>query len=217
MLRMRRGAPIETTRSEAFSDGVFAVAITLLALDLLRIHADPAQGITLIDALGASWPTLLAFAASFAFVAVAWTNHHYVFVRVKLQSRALNWANLLLLAGVTIVPWVTSILAQSLGDPAGDHGRQEILLYAAVTLFGTLSWGLVYHVLATSPELLENAAHAQGFVSDRSATLVGLVTITIAAFVGYIWSPLIATGLFLALPVFYAFASEGFEAHDSAS
>ncbi|MEP7284141.1 MAG: TMEM175 family protein [Chloroflexota bacterium] len=215
MLRPRRAEPTETSRLEAFSDGVFAVAITLLALDLSRIHADPSQAITLAGALGANWPTLLAFAASFAFVGVAWTNHHHVFVRVMVQSRALNWANLLLLAGVTIVPWATSILAQSLGDAAGDHGRQEILLYAAVTSFGALTWGLVFHVLATSPELLEDPTHAKGFVTDRSATLVGLITTAIAAFVGYFWSPLIATGLFLALPVFYAVASEGFESHES--
>ena len=211
MLRPRRGQPTETTRSEAFSDGVFAVAITLLALDLSRIHADPAQGITLGMSLSANWPTLLAFAASFAFVGVAWTNHHNVFVRVKLQSRALNWSNLLLLAGITMVPWATSSLAQSLGDPSGDHGRQAILLYAAVLLFGSFTWGLIFHVLTTSLELLEDVEHAKGFKADRNASLIGIITNLIGAVIGYFWSPLVATIIFFALPVFYAIASEGFE------
>lgn len=90
-------------RTEAFSDGVFGVAITLLALDLARIHANP-PNTTLVQALRLEWPTLLAFAASFVFIGVAWTNHHNVFRRVALQTRALNGANLLLLAGVSMVP-----------------------------------------------------------------------------------------------------------------
>ena len=211
MLQPRRGQPTETNRAEALSDGVFAVAITLLVLDLARIHADPAQGITLAMSLTANWPTLLAFAASFAFIGVAWTNHHHVFVRIKQQSRALNWANLLLLAGVTLVPWATSSLAQGLGDPAGDQGRQAIVLYGVITGFGAVTWGLFFHVLASNPELLEDAEHAKGFRTDRSASLIGIGTSLAGAAIGYFWSPLVATGLFFALPVFYAIASEGFQ------
>jgi uncharacterized membrane protein len=211
MLRPRRGQPTETNRTEALSDGVFAVAITLLALDLSRIHPDSAQGITLGMSLIANWPTLLAFAASFAFVGVAWTNHHHIFIRIKQQSRTLSWANLLLLSGVTMIPWVTSTLAQSLGDPVGDHGRQAIVLYGVVLTFGSFTWGLIFHVLTTSPELLEDAEHAKGFKIDRNTSLIGLVTTVIGMIIGYFWSPLVATALFFALPIFYAFASEGFE------
>ena len=211
MLRPRRGQPTETNRTEALSDGVFAVAITLLALDLSRIHADPAQGITLGMSLSANWPTLLAFAASFAFVGVAWTNHHHIFIRIKQQSRALIGANLLLLAGVTLIPWVTSTLAQSLGDPAGDHGRQAIVLYGVVLTFGSFTWWLIFQVLSTSPELLEDSEHVKGFRTDRNTSVISIAATVIGMIIGYFWSPLIATLLFFALPLFYAFASEGFE------
>jgi Endosomal/lysosomal potassium channel TMEM175 len=126
--RLRRGDAHETNRSEAFSDGVFAVAITLLALDLVRIHATPGVGDgTLFAAITRFWPTLLAFAASFAFTGMAWKNHHNLFARVKGMSRSLNAANLLLLAGVILVPWVTATLAEALSLP-GRHGQQEVLL-----------------------------------------------------------------------------------------
>jgi uncharacterized membrane protein len=74
--RLLRGAPTESGRLEAFSDGVFAVAITLLALDLTRIHASPdtSPPVTLATSLTTQWPTLLAFAGAFAFVGVAWTR-----------------------------------------------------------------------------------------------------------------------------------------------
>jgi len=109
-LRLRRGRPTETSRLEAFSDGVVAVAITLLALDLGRIHAYPGAvpPVTLLDSLRTQWPTLLAFGGAFAFVGIEWTNHRNVFVRVKSISPSLNVANLILLAGVAMVPWATS-------------------------------------------------------------------------------------------------------------
>jgi uncharacterized membrane protein len=210
VLRPRRGSLTDTKRTEAFSDGVFAVTITLLALDLFRVHADPARGITLAQALGMSWSTLLAFGASFAFIGVAWTNHHALFTHIKLQSTALIWANLLLLAGTTMYPSATSILAQSLGDPLGDGGRQEILLYAALTVFVGLIWGLTYHVVGTNPKLLKEPEKT--LLRNRSAVVISLFTAVVAAVIGYFWSPLVATGLFLALAVFYGIAPEGFEA-----
>ncbi len=150
------------------------MAITLLALDLGRVHAQPGVGDgTLNAALERYWPTLLAFAASFAFIGVAWTNHHNVFVRVARMSRGLNAANLLLLAGITLVPWATSSLADALSQP-GKHGQQEVLLYAAVLMFGTATWSLVFHTLATHPELLVDPNDARGFRADRLGILIGL-------------------------------------------
>ncbi len=211
MIRPRRAEPTATARSEAFSDGVFAVAITLLALDLGRIHADPTRGDgTLGAALGELWPTLLAFAASFVFIGVAWTNHHHVFVRVERLSRGLSAANLALLAGITMVPWATSTLAEALSLP-GHHGQQEVLLYGVVISFGTLTWWLVFHILATHPELLGLPDHANGFRADRIGTLVGFVGSAVPAAIGYFWSPIVATVMFFALPVFFAIGSEGFE------
>lgn len=212
-LRPRRGAPTETGRLEAFSDGVFAVAITLLALDLSRIHADPgaAPPVSLFSSLVEQWPTLLAFAGAFAFIGVAWTNHHNVFVRVKGVSRSLNAANLLLLAGIVVVPWATSSLAEALGTPGVDAGREAILLYAAVTIAGALLWGLLFHVLASNPDLLEDPAHAHGFATDRAASVVGVAATAGAAAVGWLVSPILGTALLALVPVIFAVGSEGFE------
>ena len=212
-LRLRRGKPTETSRLEAFSDGVFAVAITLLALDLGRIHADPGAvpPVTLFDSLRAGWPTLLAFGGAFAFVGIAWTNHHNVFVRVKSISRSLNGANLILLAAVAMVPWATSALADGLVDNADEASRQAMLLYAAVTGFGALTWGLLFHVLSSNPDLLKDPRHAHEFAADRVGTVIGLTLLAAATVVGYIWSPIIGSVLLLLIPVIYAVASEGFE------
>lgn len=209
MIRPRRAEPTETTRAEALSDGVFAVAITLLALDLGRITANTSE--TLWQSFQEQWPTLLAFAGAFAFLGVAWTNHHHVFVRVTAMSRALNTANLLLLAGVSMVPWAAGALAEAMPHMGEASARQAIVLYAAVTAYGALSWMLVFHVLCRSPELLSDSAFAHGFRADRTGGLGALAATAAAAIVGYLWFPYLGVLFFFGLPVLFAFASEGFE------
>ena len=212
MLHIRRGESTETGRLEAFSDGVFAVAITLLALDLGRIHASPNANppVSLMQSTVSQWPTLLAFAGAFGFIGVAWIHHHGVFVRVKGVSRALNAANLILLGTVTMVPWGASSLAAALGDSADPAARQAVLLYAAVTMACALTWGLLYNVLGSSPDLLSDPTYARGFLADRVGALVGLGTTAIAAAIGYFWSPIAGAFLFAVVPVIFAVASEGF-------
>lgn len=211
--RLRRGAPAESGRVEAFSDGVFAVAITLLALDLTRIHASPeaTPPITLLESLAEQWPTLLAFAGAFAFVGIAWTNHHNVFARVASVSRSLNGANLVLLGGIVMVPWATSNLAEALASDDPNAGRQAILLYAAVTIVGALTWALLFHVLAKSPALLVDVDHAHAFATDRAASAVGITATAAAAALGWSMSPLLGTAALALVPVIFAVASEGFE------
>jgi len=206
--RLRRGQPTQTGRSEGFSDAVFAVAITFLALDLGHIHAT--EHSTLFVSIAGLWPVLLAFAASFAFIGVAWMNHHNVFARVKSMTRSLNAANLLLLAGIVMIPWVTSTLAYALSRPGG-HGQQEVLLYAAVLIFEAATWFILFNVLVRNPELLEDPADASGFAADRFSSIIGMGTGLVAGLIGYFWSPIAATVLFLAMPVFFAVVSEGFE------
>ena len=211
MLRVRRVEPTETARSETFCDAVFAVAITLLALDLSRIHANPNIGDgTFFAAFEQLWPSLLAFASSFLYIGIAWTNHHYVFVRVRQLSRGLNGANLLLLAAITLVPWATSTVADSL-SLTGVHGQQEVVLYSAVMVLGSSTWWLLFHILAKHPELLEVPNTAKGFAADRIHTLVGTLGSIIPGVVGFYWSPIIAVAMFLAVLFFFAITSAGFE------
>jgi len=92
-----------------------------------------------------------------------------------------------------------------------------VLLYAAVTIFGTATWALLFHELASRPHLPVNSEHAAGFATDRLGTLIGFIGTAVAAAIGFYWSPIAATALFFALPVFFAIGSEGFERHPSPS
>lgn len=112
----------ETVRLEAFSDGVFAIAITLLVLEL----RPPKEGSDLGRALLAEWPSYLAFVNSFLTIGIMWLNHHRLFTHIRRVDHALFLWNLLLLLGVTAVPFPTAVLAEHLGHPSG---RLAAMLY----------------------------------------------------------------------------------------
>jgi uncharacterized membrane protein len=124
----------ETARLEAFSDGVFAVAITLLALDL-RV---PPAGIggtprALADALVQQWPSYLAFVTSFLTVLIMWLNHHLLFKLVRKTSTQLMFANGYLLMTTTAVPFATELVSAYLQRPAarvaaGAYGGTFVLI-----------------------------------------------------------------------------------------
>jgi uncharacterized membrane protein len=117
--------PSETTRIEAFSDGVFAIAITLLILEI-KVPHDVDGGHLRAD-LVHLWPSYLAFLTSFANIGVMWVNHHRLFGLIRGADDGLMGLNLLLLLGVTWVPFPTAVMAEHL---PGDGARVGALLYS---------------------------------------------------------------------------------------
>src|SRR5579863_1707260 len=111
----------ETGRLEAFSDGVFAIAITLLVLELKVPHAG-ADGKISASALGASllheWPSYLALVTSFFTVLIMWVHHHILFKLVRKADAKLLFANGFLLLLVSVVPFPTAVVAEYLATPA---------------------------------------------------------------------------------------------------
>jgi len=104
----------ETTRVEAFSDGVFAIAITLL---ILEIKVPSPSGGALGAQLLKQWSSYVSFVMSFAFIGIMWMNHHRLFTHIERCDDLLLIINLLLLLGVTSVPFPTAVLAVHLGRP----------------------------------------------------------------------------------------------------
>lgn len=112
----------ETGRLEAFSDGVFAVAITLLVLNIKIPGLDLLPGqlpddAHLWHALGNEWPMFAAYGTSFATIGVMWLNHHKIFVHIKRTNTVLMALNLLLLLIIVFIPVPTALLAEYLVRP----------------------------------------------------------------------------------------------------
>jgi uncharacterized membrane protein len=128
----------ETSRIEAFSDGVFAIAITLLILEIKIPHRD--QG-SLAAGLLHQWPSYLAFLLSFAYIGIMWINHHRMFTHIKRSNDVLLILNLLLLVGVTAVPFPTAVLAEHLGGPGQ---RTAALIYNATFIVIAIAFNLLW-------------------------------------------------------------------------
>jgi uncharacterized membrane protein len=176
---------METTRLEAFSDGVFAVAITVLVLNL----RDPGSGPGLTNRLLGLWPNYVAYGVSFLVIGIVWVNHHDIFARVRVVDRALLFLNLLLLMTVALIPFPTAVLAAHLR--ANHESHAAAVAYGLVlTLVGLAFTALWVHV-ARNPGLLEpphDSAYAwsrarrsaTGLCAFGAAALTGLLNVAIS-------------------------------------
>ena len=127
------------SRLEAFSDGVFAVAITLLALDLAV--KGPGHG-NLAVLLAERWPAFVAYLISFFTIGIIWVNHHTMMNSVVVVTRGLLYLNLLLLAVVVAIPFATSTLADYLRD-GWPNANTAAALYAGVFELMSIGFALV--------------------------------------------------------------------------
>jgi TMEM175 potassium channel family protein len=132
-----------TSRLEAFSDGVFAIAITLLVLEIPVPSVEHGE---LMDELLDQWPAYAAYVVSFAVIGIIWINHHAIFGYVERANRALLLLNLNLLLWVALLPWPTSLLAEYM-QAGGSDERAAALVYAlTMTLMGMSFGGLWLYI-----------------------------------------------------------------------
>ena len=134
----------ETQRVEAFSDGVFAIAITLLVLEL---KVPPAGNSQLASLLTHQWPSYVAFLVSFAFIGIMWINHHRLFTHIRRSDDVLLVLNLLLLLGIVAVPFPTAVLAANLGQP---DERTAALLYSGTYVLIAIAFNVLWRYAASS-------------------------------------------------------------------
>jgi uncharacterized membrane protein len=151
----------DTSRLEAFSDGVFAVATTLLVLDL---HVPSPEDLKLAHAadvfayMSLQWPHYLAYLTSFLFILVMWINHHTLFKLIGRTDNLLMLFNGLLLLCVTLVPFSTSLLASSAGEGAGNQHEAAVVyngLYIVIAILFNILWRHAAH----ERRLLDAKAH----------------------------------------------------------
>lgn len=198
---------MSTNRLEAFSDGVMAVAITLLVLD---IHVPPPGGrASLAHNLAQLWPNYAAYAISFLTIGIIWINHHVMISRLKAADHAILVLNLLLLMCIVLLPFSTSLMSTYLRESHGQHLAAAV--YGGMLLVMSLLFtALLRHVLFAKARLLSTQlpAERRRQIWLRSAGGVPPYMIATALAAVSPYATLIISGL---LAAFYAlpFASGG--------
>lgn len=174
----------ETARIEAFSDGVFAIAITLLILEIKVPDVHEIGSIKdLWRALYDLWPSYFAFVFSFGSILVAWVNHHHVFNEIKGTSRPFIYANGFLLLTITFIPFPTALLAEYIRT---DFLKPAIVFYCFSNLLCTLAWYMLGRSVVRPRPLIEapdkNILFQQSMRSVRIGLMVSSATLLLSYF-----------------------------------
>lgn len=193
----------QTGRLESFSDGVFAVAITLLVFTLQVPHL-PAGAIS-VTALGSAllkqWPSYLTFMTSFATILIMWASHHGLFKLVYKADTPFLFANGLLLLLVTVVPFPTSLVAQYLSTPAA---ALACAVYAGVFVVINLAYNLLWWTAVRERRLLHPAIADSRVKRLTHHILLGLPVYLLSTLLAF-WNPYVSLGLCSCLWIFWAF------------
>jgi uncharacterized membrane protein len=188
--------PLSTSRLEAFSDGIIAIAATLLVLEL---HV-PEPGEDVGRALAAQLPSLAAFVVSFLTILVLWVNHHALFQAVDRVDRPLLFLNGLLLLGISFVSFPTAVLGRAL--EGGGDARTAAVLYGLTLALTSGCFTALWLYLHGHPELLAPAARPRTPTALRRS-LVGPALYAASALVGLVSAAgaLVVAAL---IPVYFA-------------
>lgn len=186
-------------RTEAFSDGVFAVAITLLVLNLHAPEGDLKQGLLHM------WPAYLAYVVSFLTVGIMWVNHHAMFQHVTRTDRTLQLLNLLLLMSVVLVPFPTDLLGEQLAHhlKAGDT-ITVAFVYGLVMDFMALGFSLVWFYALLKPGIMQTRIPRAQLRTATFHFSVGAIFYVVGTVVA-LFQPLVSLIIFGLLSLYYAF------------
>jgi uncharacterized membrane protein len=185
-----------TERILAFSDGVFAIAITLLILDI----GLPRVKHGLLSALGKQWPAYLSYALSFLIVGIVWSNHHRIFRLIARSDHTFLIINVVFLLWVAFIPFPTALLSEYL---LTSEASTAMAIYAATFLAGAMLFNLLWRYAAGRSRLLHAKADRRavdrinrGFWFGPLLYLVDFVVSLRFAWIGLV--------LFIALAAYYA-------------
>lgn len=200
---------MDSRRAESFSDGVIAVAITVLVFNLLPI-AERTTGtkpvVLTFRYLGQQWPAYLAYVISFMTIGIIWLNHHGMFSRVTKVDRQLLVLNLFLLMAVVATPFPTALVADHLTGNSGGGGQATVaaVLYGLVMIAMSITFGSMWIYVAAHQDALgaRGGVRTPRFSTIRfSAGNAGYVVGTLVALV----SPVAALIIYGLLAVYYLF------------
>ncbi|HEY1278707.1 MAG TPA: TMEM175 family protein [Acidimicrobiales bacterium] len=188
-------------RLEAFSDGVLAIAITLLVIEIRPPTLEAGQ--SLASGLWDQWPSYVAYVVSFMQIGVIWLNHHRMFQTVRAVDGTLLLLNLLLLMWVALIPFPTAVVAAYLQD-GGSDATTAMALYGGVLLLTAISFVALYAWITHDERIAGTLPSRRALRAARVRFSIGLLAYTVAFGLSWV-SPPAALALTAAMALYYAF------------
>ena len=186
----------DPARVVAFSDGVIAIAVTLLVLDLRA----PADTRDLVRSLAALWPSYVSYVITFMLVAQVWANHHVLFDHIRHADRLLLFLNAVLLMDIALIPFAASVLANAFRDGQGE--RTAVLLHGLAFEVAAGLFNLIWWYARRDRRLLASTIDAAGVRSITRRFQLALAWIGTATVLGALL-PLLGVCLFASFLAYY--------------
>jgi uncharacterized membrane protein len=186
----------DTARLEAFSDGVFAIAITLLVLEV-RV---PGGHGSLAHKLADAWPSYIGYVISFVTIGIMWANHHAVFRLIGRTTHGLIVGNLLLLLTVGFLPFPTAVLADHLRHAGADQ-RTAAVFYSATFIFIAIGFQALWQVASRGNRLILAGREKAAEQISRSYRW-GIPSYVVSTLLA-LWKPLAGLALVGAMALFW--------------
>jgi uncharacterized membrane protein len=185
----------DTSRLETFSDGVFAIAITLLVLEIRVPHASSETASGLLGALARLWPSYLGYAISFVTLGIMWANHHAIFTYVRRTDRYFLLIHVFFLMCISFLPFPTAVLAEHLPHP--ESRRVAVAAYSATLVVIALAYNAVWWYAVAGGRLLDPKADPLAVRSISRRYALGPVSYTISLVLAFVnvWASLSVHGL----------------------
>jgi uncharacterized membrane protein len=192
---------ITKARLEAFSDGVLAIVITLLAIELRPPEVE--QGETLARALVGEWPSYIAYLLAFAQIGVIWLNHHRLFDQVLVVDGKLLLLNLNLLMWITLIPFPTALVAEHLRD-GGEATRTAVAVFSGVLFLTSIGFTALYAWITHDARLVHALPPRKAVVAARIRFALGLAAYGLAVGLAFV-VPYAALAIHALSAGYYAF------------
>jgi uncharacterized membrane protein len=181
------GYGMSVGRMEAFSDGVFAIVITLLILDIKVPEGEHGH---LGRALAQQWPQYVAYLLSFMIVGIVWLNHHATVNLLARTDHRIQVLNLLLLLTISILPWPTALLAEYTRDGTTGDQRIAVVIYGLSSMAMAVAFNVMWRYLLRHPELRKPEVTVASLATRNRRYNLGVVVYPIATAIGLISTPI---------------------------
>lgn len=194
----------ETVRIEGFSDAVFAIAVTLLVLDLHLPEENLIKNENdLVIFMKNQWPVFLAFILSFFSIFIMWVNHHKIFKQIYSRNSAVMFANGLILFLVSAVSYPTALLARYFN---GEASSVVVAIYTGIFVLINFAYNLLWFLASRNKKLLRPGITDAAIKKIRNNYLYGFPVYLIALIFSF-WIPAVSLMILLGLWIFWALSS----------
>jgi uncharacterized membrane protein len=197
------GGDSDTARLETFADGVMAIAITLL---ILEVRVPQVPGARLSAALSRQWPSYAGYLVSFLTIGVIWVNHHHMFKLIERTNHAFLILNVVFLLTIAFLPWPTALVADYVRDPSGRTLAAAV--YGLTMVAVAVMFNVVWRYASGRGRLLLPGVDPVAIARSRRSYLSGPIGYAIATLLA-LANPFISLGIYAAFAVYWVLPGSG--------